>query len=765
MSDVFISHVEEDASIALEIARGLEAVGYTTWYYERDSVVGPLYLLQIGQAIEQSRAVVLIISPDSLASNQVTSEVVRAHESGKPFLPVLRDITHPQFQQRQPVWRQAVGASVAINLPPEGVTVILPRLIDGLRALGIRPKSKEEREAEAREQERAKKVAGLLTKAQEAQSAEDWDQAIALLKQALELAPDDEMVQERLREVQQQQRESQLGALKARARSLAKAEEWDEALSTWREYIALEPEDRGAAEAEIQQVERLREMVQAYAQAQAAMAKKDYDRATELLQGLITQDPAYKDAARLLAKAVELARRGEPLWQRKWLWRVLAGVAVVAVAFALTQLRHLWAPSESPVSSPVATIVAVTVSPSPSVVETAVLSLAEGTTAIKPSELTAETATPTHRPDPTPKATTSTDMPTATSVSAAEPPTAAPAASPTVSGAPASRSILVPDEVVGQFFSPSSSPDAVAVVGDVVWVADGSPQLLYQLDRSGTPLASLPVTPTGHIAGLAWDGEALLVAWSDSPDNLVMRIDPAGAVLGSYREPHASTSRLVSRSSGGTVWHYRDNPSGPNPDFVLEYSISGELLQILPVFNVPGVAAFASRHDGLWVISNSCDWYRFGVDGRLLARGDLPIGTYDCWTFEWAFDEQGYVWLLLPSEHRIYQLSLEQSDIRPQPASASEGSEEQALPRPRIERSSTSDRAIVHVFNGLHGTMSLAFGGVSVIVQQGETWSGELSEGIHAVFATANQPTPIAFSGKELLIAGYSYTWVLSHPE
>ncbi len=38
---IFISHVEEDSSIALRIASALEAKGYSTWYYERDSVPGP----------------------------------------------------------------------------------------------------------------------------------------------------------------------------------------------------------------------------------------------------------------------------------------------------------------------------------------------------------------------------------------------------------------------------------------------------------------------------------------------------------------------------------------------------------------------------------------------------------------------------------------------------------------------------------------------------------------------------------------------------
>lgn len=97
MSDIFISHVEEDEGIAQEIARGLESAGYTTWYYERKGVPGLSYLVQTGQAIEKSKASVLVISRDSLGSKQITKEVDRAHECDKPFIPLLRDVTHFEF--------------------------------------------------------------------------------------------------------------------------------------------------------------------------------------------------------------------------------------------------------------------------------------------------------------------------------------------------------------------------------------------------------------------------------------------------------------------------------------------------------------------------------------------------------------------------------------------------------------------------------------------------------------------------------------------
>lgn len=139
MVDLFISHTAQDARIAEQLAIALEQAGFSTWYYERDSVPGPSYLLQTGQAIEQCRAVLLIISPGSMQSHQVTKEVVRAHEEGKPFLPLLHGIAHIDFQMRQREWREALGSAASAIIPPEGIGSLMPRLVRGLTSLGIRP--------------------------------------------------------------------------------------------------------------------------------------------------------------------------------------------------------------------------------------------------------------------------------------------------------------------------------------------------------------------------------------------------------------------------------------------------------------------------------------------------------------------------------------------------------------------------------------------------------------------------------------------------
>ena len=40
MPDVFISHAHEDKELAVKIADSLEKIGYTAWYYERDTSPG-----------------------------------------------------------------------------------------------------------------------------------------------------------------------------------------------------------------------------------------------------------------------------------------------------------------------------------------------------------------------------------------------------------------------------------------------------------------------------------------------------------------------------------------------------------------------------------------------------------------------------------------------------------------------------------------------------------------------------------------------------
>jgi hypothetical protein len=134
---VFISYVQEDGAVAYEIAAGLEAQGYSSWYYERDCPAGADYFEETHKAISDCEAMVILISPRSLPSDQITREIVRAVESSKATFPLLLEVTHDDYAHRRPGWHQAMAAANATRIPPERVATVVPSLVAGLGAKGI----------------------------------------------------------------------------------------------------------------------------------------------------------------------------------------------------------------------------------------------------------------------------------------------------------------------------------------------------------------------------------------------------------------------------------------------------------------------------------------------------------------------------------------------------------------------------------------------------------------------------------------------------
>ena len=125
---VFVSYVEEDGDLAQELARGLEAAGYSTWYYQRDCPSGTSYLVEISKAIERCDAFLLLISPHSCdGPDEITGEAVRAYKSRKKKIPVLYQMTHDEFEARQRSsdqireWGQIMAASSGVAIGAAGV--------------------------------------------------------------------------------------------------------------------------------------------------------------------------------------------------------------------------------------------------------------------------------------------------------------------------------------------------------------------------------------------------------------------------------------------------------------------------------------------------------------------------------------------------------------------------------------------------------------------------------------------------------------------
>ncbi len=135
--DVFISHCEKDKEVSIALATALEEALYSTWYYERDSIPGVSYLQQIIDAVEKCRALLLVISVQSMASEQVDMEVVLAHEGAKPIYAVLLGLEHHEFRSKRGTWAAMLRGNVSVPVTLPEVPSVAGRLVEGLKRRGI----------------------------------------------------------------------------------------------------------------------------------------------------------------------------------------------------------------------------------------------------------------------------------------------------------------------------------------------------------------------------------------------------------------------------------------------------------------------------------------------------------------------------------------------------------------------------------------------------------------------------------------------------
>jgi sulfatase modifying factor 1 len=141
---IFISYAEEDGEIVKQIADGIEKEGYTAWYYQRDGgIPGRSFLDHESEIILQSHALIIVISHNSLDSNEVHTELDFARKKRKPIIYVLSSIMHDDVEKND-FWSIRIGTSVCPSIPAEGVKAIIPRIIAGLKALKIQPSSDNE---------------------------------------------------------------------------------------------------------------------------------------------------------------------------------------------------------------------------------------------------------------------------------------------------------------------------------------------------------------------------------------------------------------------------------------------------------------------------------------------------------------------------------------------------------------------------------------------------------------------------------------------
>src|SRR3984957_17544125 len=83
---VFISYASQDTDTANQICRSLESQGISCWIAPRDVKPGAEYADAIVRAINDAKAVVLVMSDGAVASAHVGREVERAASKRKPII-------------------------------------------------------------------------------------------------------------------------------------------------------------------------------------------------------------------------------------------------------------------------------------------------------------------------------------------------------------------------------------------------------------------------------------------------------------------------------------------------------------------------------------------------------------------------------------------------------------------------------------------------------------------------------------------------------
>ncbi len=98
MSQIFISYSRKDASFATQLSNTLAQSGIDVWIDLRDIHAGSKWSDSIQQGLDQSQVMILIVSPDSMASENVSDEWQYFLDHKKPVVPVMLKPTKIHFQ-------------------------------------------------------------------------------------------------------------------------------------------------------------------------------------------------------------------------------------------------------------------------------------------------------------------------------------------------------------------------------------------------------------------------------------------------------------------------------------------------------------------------------------------------------------------------------------------------------------------------------------------------------------------------------------------
>ena len=135
-AQVFISHASADDSFVRELRQALEALHIPVWVDSRNMRGGSKLALEIAQAIESARHVIVVLSPSTVNSRWVRREIEKALDvekrrqaDGYRVIPLLLPgLTKDALKN----WFDEEPLAVPIQLGPGGLADALPAILAAL---------------------------------------------------------------------------------------------------------------------------------------------------------------------------------------------------------------------------------------------------------------------------------------------------------------------------------------------------------------------------------------------------------------------------------------------------------------------------------------------------------------------------------------------------------------------------------------------------------------------------------------------------------
>jgi TolB-like protein len=131
---VFVSHASADMAVAETVCAALEQAGIRCWVAPRDVMPGTLYADAIVRALNDAKAVVILLSENAVASPHVGKEIERSSSKRRPLVALRLDAA-----PLTPAFEYFLSESQWIDAQSAGVAAVMPRLIQALRQLYALP--------------------------------------------------------------------------------------------------------------------------------------------------------------------------------------------------------------------------------------------------------------------------------------------------------------------------------------------------------------------------------------------------------------------------------------------------------------------------------------------------------------------------------------------------------------------------------------------------------------------------------------------------